>query len=88
MVVIVGQVTTPVANRNADTNPTTEVVARYSNSDFCRQGLEYVLRCTMCDVTSTATCECAAPAPTRWSRGPTSWGRRWLIPLFASLVGQ
>lgn len=50
---IVGQVTGPVSNRDAATNPTTQVVARYGTSDFRRQGGQYVIRHTLRDVTNS-----------------------------------
>ncbi|MEE6258842.1 CehA/McbA family metallohydrolase domain-containing protein [Plantactinospora sonchi] len=47
---IVGQVTGPVTNRDADTNPTTRVVARFGPRDWRRQGDEYVIRHTLRNV--------------------------------------
>lgn len=50
--IIVGQVTGPASNRDAATNPTTKVVARYGVNDFRRRGGEYVNRHTLRDVTT------------------------------------
>lgn len=50
--IIVGQVTGPASNRDAATNPTTKVVARYGVNDFRRRGGEYVIRHTLRDVTT------------------------------------
>lgn len=50
--IIAGDVTGPVADRDAATNPTTKVVGRYGPSDFRRQGEEYVVRHTLRDVTT------------------------------------
>ena len=50
---IVGQITGPVSDRNAASNPTTKVIARYGTSDFRRQGGEYVIRHTLRDVTAS-----------------------------------
>ncbi|MEO3744058.1 phosphoesterase [Plantactinospora sp. B5E13] len=47
---IVGQVTGPVTNRDADTNPTTKVVGRFGPRDWRRQGDEYVIRHTLRNV--------------------------------------
>ncbi|TNH29473.1 phosphoesterase [Micromonospora orduensis] len=47
---IVGQITGPSANLDADTNPTTGVVARFGPRDWRRQGDEYVIRHTLRDV--------------------------------------
>ncbi|MFC3505608.1 hypothetical protein ACFOOK_32260 [Micromonospora krabiensis] len=44
---IVGQITGPSANLDADTNPTTTVVARFGPRDWRRQGAEYVIRHTL-----------------------------------------
>ena len=51
--IIVGDVTGPVSNRDAASNPTTKVVARYGSSDFRRYGSEYVIGHTLPDVTNT-----------------------------------
>ncbi|SCF16106.1 hypothetical protein GA0070607_6290 [Micromonospora coriariae] len=47
---IVGQITGPSANLDADTNPTTKVVARFGPRDWRRQGADYVIRHTLRDV--------------------------------------
>ncbi|MEV4812128.1 phosphoesterase [Micromonospora avicenniae] len=47
---IVGNITGPSADVNADTNPTTKVVARFGPRDWRRQGAEYVIRHTLRDV--------------------------------------
>ncbi|MEV6371837.1 phosphoesterase [Micromonospora musae] len=47
---IVGKITGPSADVNADTNPTTKVVARFGPRDWRRQGAEYVIRHTLRDV--------------------------------------
>ncbi|MGC4820686.1 phosphoesterase [Micromonospora sp. DT63] len=47
---IVGQITGPSANLDADTNPTTKVVARFGPRDWRRQGADYVIRHTLCNV--------------------------------------
>lgn len=47
---ITGSVTGPVTDRDADTNPTTKVVARFGPDDWRRQGGEYVIRHTLRDV--------------------------------------
>jgi hypothetical protein len=44
---IVGEVTGPNANPDADTNPTTKVVARWDQSRWRREGGEYVIRHTL-----------------------------------------
>lgn len=49
---IVGEITGPVTDRSAASNPTTKVVVRYGRSDFRRSGGEYVLRHTLRDVTT------------------------------------
>lgn len=41
---IVGQITGPGTNPDADTNPTTQVVARFSENQWRRQGNEFVMR--------------------------------------------
>lgn len=46
---IVGQVTGPVSDLDAATNPTTQVVARFGPGDWQRQGEEYVVRHTVRD---------------------------------------
>lgn len=51
---IVGEITGPVTDRDAATNPTTRVVARYGKSDFRRVGGEYVIRHTLRDVTASS----------------------------------
>jgi hypothetical protein len=50
--VIAGDVTGPVGDRDAATNPTTRVVGRYGTGDFRRHGDEYVVRHTLRDVTT------------------------------------
>ncbi|MBP2327006.1 hypothetical protein JOF56_007391 [Kibdelosporangium banguiense] len=47
---IVGNVTGVNANLDADTNPTTKVVARFGPRDWRRQGSEYVIRHTLRNV--------------------------------------
>ncbi|WP_253911281.1 hypothetical protein [Streptomyces sp. CNQ-509] len=47
---ITGGITGPSADRDADTNPTTKVVARFGPNDWRRQGKEYVIRHTLRDV--------------------------------------
>ncbi|MET8306648.1 MULTISPECIES: phosphoesterase [unclassified Micromonospora] len=47
---IVGQITGPSANPDADTNPTTKVVARFGPRDWRRQGADYVIRHTLRNV--------------------------------------
>ncbi|WP_433538496.1 phosphoesterase [Micromonospora sp. CA-249363] len=47
---IVGQITGPSANLDADTNPTTKVVARFGPRDWRRQGQDHVIRHTLRDV--------------------------------------
>ncbi|MGW5721449.1 hypothetical protein ACWEVP_35090 [Amycolatopsis sp. NPDC003865] len=47
---IVGHVTGLSSNLDADTNPTTKVVARFGPSDWHRQGSEYVIRHTLRNV--------------------------------------
>ncbi|MEO3868895.1 phosphoesterase [Nonomuraea sp. B12E4] len=47
---IVGQVTGVSANLDADTNPTTKVVARFGERDWRRQGHDYVIKYTLRDV--------------------------------------
>jgi len=51
--IIVGDVTGPVSNRDAATNSTAKVVARYGVSDFRLSGREYVVRHTLRDVTNS-----------------------------------
>ncbi|GAA3408179.1 phosphoesterase [Streptosporangium vulgare] len=47
---ITGQITGPSGNLDADTNPTTKVVARFGPRDWRRSGREYVIRHTLRDV--------------------------------------
>jgi hypothetical protein len=47
---IVGQITGPSPDLDADTNPTTKVVARFGPRDWRRQGNDYVIRYTVRDV--------------------------------------
>ncbi|MDH3035217.1 phosphoesterase [Streptomyces sp. TRM75561] len=47
---IVGQVTGPSADLDSDTNPTTEVVARFGPRDWHKQGHEHVIRHTLRNV--------------------------------------
>jgi len=47
---ITGSITGPSADRDADTNPTTRVAARFGPGDWRRQGREYVIRHTLRDV--------------------------------------
>lgn len=47
---IVGQITGPSANLDADTNPTTAVVARFGPRDWRRQGQDLVIRHTLRNV--------------------------------------
>ncbi len=47
---IVGKITGPSASLDADTNPTTKVVARFGPSDWRRQGRDYVIRHTLRNV--------------------------------------
>ncbi|PWR04890.1 phosphoesterase [Micromonospora acroterricola] len=47
---IVGQITGPSANPDADTNPTTKVVARFGPRDWRRQGADHVIRHTLRNV--------------------------------------
>lgn len=47
---IVGQITGPNADPNADINPTTQVVARFDSGDWRRQGDELVMRHTLPNV--------------------------------------
>ncbi|MGC5285046.1 phosphoesterase [Micromonospora sp. DT231] len=47
---IVGQITGPSASLDADTNPTTKVVARFGPRDWRRQGQDYVIRHTLRNV--------------------------------------
>lgn len=47
---IVGQITGPNSNLDADTNPTTQVVARFGPGDWRRQGDELVMRHTLRNV--------------------------------------
>ncbi|MFF0726899.1 phosphoesterase [Streptomyces sp. NPDC004134] len=47
---ITGSITGPSADRDADTNPTTKVVARFGPNDWRRQGRDYVIRHTLRDV--------------------------------------
>ncbi|MGW3352802.1 phosphoesterase [Nonomuraea rubra] len=47
---IVGQVTGVSSNLDADTNPTTKVVARFGPNDWRRQGQDHVIRYTLRDV--------------------------------------
>ncbi|MFC7493418.1 MULTISPECIES: hypothetical protein [unclassified Nocardioides] len=49
--VIVGDITGPVSDRSAASNPTTKVVARYGRSDFRSSGRQQVVRFTLRDVT-------------------------------------
>ncbi|MDX3322870.1 phosphoesterase [Streptomyces sp. ME03-5684b] len=49
---IVGQVTGPGSDLDADTNPTTKVVARFGPGDWHRRGHEQVIRHTLRDVGS------------------------------------
>ncbi|MEV4627289.1 phosphoesterase [Micromonospora sp. NPDC049523] len=49
---IVGQVTGPNANLDADTNPTTRVAARFGPRDWRQQGRDYVIRYTLRGVES------------------------------------
>ena len=44
---IVGQVTGPSTNPDADTNPTTKVVARFGENQWRRQGDELVIKHTL-----------------------------------------
>jgi hypothetical protein len=44
---ILGQITGPGANPDADTNPTTKVVARFNESKWRRQGDELIVRYTL-----------------------------------------
>lgn len=44
---IVGQITGPNPNLDADTNPTTKVIARFGPNDWKRQGHDYVIRHTL-----------------------------------------
>jgi hypothetical protein len=46
---IIGEVTGPVSDLDAATNPTTQVVGRYGRGDWHRQGDEYVIRHTVRD---------------------------------------
>ncbi|KAB1106822.1 phosphoesterase [Micromonospora chalcea] len=47
---IVGQITGPSANLDADTNPTTKVVARFGPRDWRKQGNDYVVKHTLRNV--------------------------------------
>ena len=47
---IVGQITGPNPDRDADTNPTTKVVARFGPDQWRKQGQDYVIRHTLRDV--------------------------------------
>ncbi|WP_127501883.1 phosphoesterase [Actinoplanes solisilvae] len=47
---IVGQITGPSANLDADTNPTTKVVARFGPRDWRKQGNDYVIQHTLRNV--------------------------------------
>lgn len=47
---IVGSITGPTSNLDADTNPTTQVVARFGPGDWQRRGNELVIRHTLTDV--------------------------------------
>ncbi|SDM88012.1 hypothetical protein SAMN04488074_12881 [Lentzea albidocapillata subsp. violacea] len=47
---IVGNITGPNPNLDADTNPTTKVVARFGPSDWQRRGSEFVIRHTLRNV--------------------------------------
>ncbi|GIH25795.1 hypothetical protein Aph01nite_41050 [Acrocarpospora phusangensis] len=47
---IVGQITGPNADLDADTNPTTKVEARFGPRDWRKQGQEYVIRHTLRNV--------------------------------------
>ncbi|WP_181789360.1 phosphoesterase [Streptomyces phytophilus] len=47
---ITGSITGPSADRDADTNPTTKVAARFGPGDWRRQGKDYVIRHTLRDV--------------------------------------
>ncbi|MGI5506404.1 hypothetical protein [Lentzea sp. CA-135723] len=47
---IVGEITGPNSNRDADTNPTTKVVARFGPDRWRRDGDEYYVRHTLKDV--------------------------------------
>ena len=47
---IVGQVTGVSADLDADTNPTTKVVARFGRRDWRKQGQDYVIKHTLRDV--------------------------------------
>lgn len=47
---IVGQITGPSADLDADTNPTTEVVARFGPRDWRKQGEYFVIKHTLRDV--------------------------------------
>lgn len=49
---IVGKVTGPGADLDADTNPTTKVVARFGPRDWRKEGKSYVIRHTLRDVDS------------------------------------
>lgn len=51
---IVGEITGPVSDRDAATNPSTKVVARYGKKDFRRVGGEFVVRHTLRDVTASS----------------------------------
>jgi len=48
---IIGQITGPNADINADTNPTTQVVARFGPGDWKQQGKELVMKHTLTNVT-------------------------------------
>ncbi|MFC4015033.1 phosphoesterase [Nonomuraea purpurea] len=47
---IVGQVTGVSSNLDADTNPTTKVVARFGKNDWQKQGRDYVIKHTLREV--------------------------------------
>lgn len=47
---ITGQITGPNSNLDADTNPTTKVVARFGPRDWRKQGRDYVIRHTLRNV--------------------------------------
>ncbi|MFK3978779.1 phosphoesterase [Micromonospora sp. NPDC050397] len=49
---IIGRITGPNSNLDADTNPTTTVVARFGPRDWRRQGRDYVIRHTLGNVES------------------------------------
>lgn len=90
--IIVGDITGPVSNRDAATNPTTKVVARYGASDFRRQGDEYVIRHTLRDVTTNGYVRVRGTSTDEMEPAPdgieSPWEDLWFYsnPLFINIA--